>query len=40
MAKSYSDAIWISNHGGRQLDTVPSPIEVISRIRGAVGKNF
>lgn len=33
MAKKYCDAIWVSNHGGRQLDGVPSPIEVLPRIR-------
>eukprot|EP01041_Mallomonas_annulata_P001427 gene1427-2742_t len=26
------DAIWISNHGARQLDTVPATIEVLSEI--------
>jgi isopentenyl diphosphate isomerase/L-lactate dehydrogenase-like FMN-dependent dehydrogenase len=40
IATKYCDAIWISNHGGRQLDSVPSPIEVLPRIRAAVGKHF
>jgi (S)-2-hydroxy-acid oxidase len=26
------DAIWVSNHGGRQLDRVPTAIEVLPRI--------
>lgn len=26
IATQYCDAIWVSNHGGRQLDGVPSPI--------------
>lgn len=40
IAKNYCDAIWVSNHGGRQLDGVPSPIEVLPRIRAEVGKDF
>ncbi|XP_077997868.1 2-Hydroxyacid oxidase 1-like [Glandiceps talaboti] len=31
------DAIFVSNHGGRQLDTVPSTIEVLPDIVKAVG---
>lgn len=31
------DAIGISNHGGRQLDAAPAPIEVLPAIRHAVG---
>ncbi|MEL0637366.1 MULTISPECIES: alpha-hydroxy acid oxidase [Marinomonas] len=30
----------VSNHGGRTLDCVPSPIEVLPRIRQKVGKDF
>jgi isopentenyl diphosphate isomerase/L-lactate dehydrogenase-like FMN-dependent dehydrogenase len=26
IAKDYCDAIWVSNHGGRQLDNVPATI--------------
>lgn len=26
IAMKYCDAIWVSNHGGRQLDGVPSPV--------------
>lgn len=29
------DAIWVSNHAGRQLDGSPAPIEVLADIRGA-----
>jgi L-lactate dehydrogenase (cytochrome) len=32
-----ASAIMISNHGGRQLDGVPAPIELIEPIRAAVG---
>ena len=31
------DAIGISNHGGRQLDAAPAPVEMIAPIRAAVG---
>jgi (S)-mandelate dehydrogenase len=31
------DGIIVSNHGGRQLDTAPSPIEVLPAIHAAVG---
>ena len=31
------DGIIVSNHGGRQLDLAPSPIEVLPAIRAAVG---
>jgi isopentenyl diphosphate isomerase/L-lactate dehydrogenase-like FMN-dependent dehydrogenase len=30
------DAIWISNHGGRQLDTCPAGVEAIPYIRRRV----
>lgn len=30
------DAIYVSNHGGRQLDTVPATIEVLPSIVKAV----
>ena len=33
------DGIMVSNHGGRQLDLAPSPIEVLPAIRAAVGPN-
>jgi L-lactate dehydrogenase (cytochrome)/(S)-mandelate dehydrogenase len=31
------DGIIVSNHGGRQLDQAPSPLEVLPGIRAAVG---
>ena len=31
------DGILVSNHGGRQLDAAPSPLEVLSPIKAAVG---
>lgn len=34
------DAIAISNHGGRQLDAAPAPIEVLAAIRAAVGADM
>lgn len=30
------DAIWISNHGGRQLDTIPASIQVLQECVEAV----
>jgi len=35
-----ADAIWVSNHGGRQLDSAPAAISVLPRIRTAVGPNL
>jgi len=32
-----ADGLWVSNHGGRQLDAALSPVEVLPRIRAAVG---
>jgi len=34
------DALVVSNHGGRQLDKVPSPLEVLPAIRQAVGAEY
>jgi len=34
-----ADAIWVSNHGGRQLDAAPSTISVLPEIRAAVGRD-
>jgi isopentenyl diphosphate isomerase/L-lactate dehydrogenase-like FMN-dependent dehydrogenase len=36
-AEHGADGIFVSNHGGRQLDGVPSPIEVLPQIVAAVG---
>lgn len=32
-----ADGIWVSNHGARQLDAAPASVEVLPRIRAAVG---
>ncbi len=34
------DAIYVSNHGGRQLDSAPSAIAVLPAIRQAVGPAY
>jgi len=35
-----ADAVWVSNHGGRQLDSAPPAIQVLPQIRAAVGADF
>ena len=35
-----ADGIVVSNHGGRQSDAAPSPLEVIAEIRDAVGDDL
>ncbi|KIL97958.1 L-lactate dehydrogenase [Paramagnetospirillum magnetotacticum MS-1] len=32
-----ADGIWVSNHGGRQLDSAPAAIDSLSAIRAALG---
>jgi isopentenyl diphosphate isomerase/L-lactate dehydrogenase-like FMN-dependent dehydrogenase len=34
------DAIQVSNHGGRQLDSVPAAIDLLPLIRAAVGPDY
>lgn len=34
------DAIWVSNHGGRQLDTSPATIWALPAIKERVSSNF
>ena len=34
------DGVWVSNHGGRQLDGAPAPITVLPLIRIALGKDY
>lgn len=34
------DAVYISNHGGRQFDAVVSPLEQLAKIRKALGPDF
>lgn len=31
------DALWVSNHGGRQFDAAPAPITMLPRLRAATG---
>lgn len=33
-----ADAVWVSNHGGRQLDTAPASIDTLPEIVDAVGE--
>jgi len=33
-----ADAVWLSNHGGRQLDRAPVPLEVVPSVVDAVGE--
>jgi isopentenyl diphosphate isomerase/L-lactate dehydrogenase-like FMN-dependent dehydrogenase len=35
-----ADAIYVSNHGGRQLDSAPPAIAALARVRAAVGPDF
>lgn len=34
-----ADGIWVSNHGGRQLDRAVAPIDAIGAVRAAVGND-
>ena len=35
-----ADAIWVSNHGGRQLNAAPSAIEALVAVRDTVGDDY
>ncbi len=35
-----ADAVWVSNHGGRQFEGAPAPVQVLPAIREAVGPDF
>ena len=35
-----ADAVYVSNHGGRQLDSAPPAIQMLPRIRAAVGPDY
>ncbi len=35
-----ADAVCVSNHGGRQFDSAPAAIQMLPRIRAAVGPDF
>lgn len=39
-ARLGADALVVSNHGGRQLDAAPSPLELLPAIRAAVGDDL
>jgi isopentenyl diphosphate isomerase/L-lactate dehydrogenase-like FMN-dependent dehydrogenase len=39
-AEHGADGIFVSNHGGRQLDGLPSPVEVLPAIAAAVGERL
>jgi L-lactate dehydrogenase (cytochrome) len=34
------DAVYVSNHGGRQLDSAPSTIDALARMRASVGPDY
>ena len=34
------DAIWVSNHGGRQLDSAPASIDILPHMRHALGPEY
>jgi L-lactate dehydrogenase (cytochrome) len=40
IARMGVDAIYVSNHGGRQLDAAPSAISALHQIRQRLGPNF
>ena len=40
IASMGADAIYVSNHGGRQLDAAPSAISALHQIRQRLGPNF
>jgi isopentenyl diphosphate isomerase/L-lactate dehydrogenase-like FMN-dependent dehydrogenase len=35
-----ADAVYVSNHGGRQLDSAPAAIDILPHIRHAVGQEY
>jgi len=37
---SGADAVYVSNHGGRQLDSAPAAIQMLPRVRAAVGPDY
>lgn len=40
VVKLGADAVWLSNHGGRQLDRAPVPFHLIPETRKAIGKSI
>jgi L-lactate dehydrogenase (cytochrome) len=39
-ASKVADAVWVSNHGGRQFEASPAPAAVLPAIRAAVGPDY
>ncbi|WP_272860503.1 alpha-hydroxy acid oxidase [Paracoccus stylophorae] len=39
-AETGIDAVWVSNHGGRQLSSAPAPLDAIPEIRRALPPSF
>ena len=39
-ASEVVDAIYLSNHGGRQIDLVPSPLQLLPKIRKKLGNDY
>ena len=37
--KNGADAVWLSNHGGRQLDRAPVPFRLLPEVRKKLGKS-
>lgn len=35
-----TDAVWVSNHGGRQLDSAPAALSALPKIRAALGPDY
>ena len=40
LAEEGVDAVWVSNHGGRQFDAAPASIEALKEVRSAVGPDY
>ena len=38
--ESGADAVYVSNHGGRQLESAPPALEALVKIRSAVGDQY
>tara|TARA_B100000989_G_scaffold50214_2_gene33169 strand:- start:9792 stop:10955 length:1164 start_codon:yes stop_codon:yes gene_type:complete len=39
-ASEMVDAVYLSNHGGRQIDVVPNPLQLLPNIRKKLGKDY
>lgn len=40
IARAGADAVYVSNHGGRQLDSAPPAIDALPAIRAALGRGY